>query len=82
MKQHKSYRPLWQLLILISNQEKYIPLTCDECFILLEYDADQLAAGGDMDRLRSAAMNHLGLCSKKCHAEINNRLDRLEVIRP
>jgi len=81
MNHHNNSRPLWQLLMLISNQEKYIPLTCDECFTLLEYDADQLAAGGDMDRLRSATMHHLALCSK-CHVEINNRLDRLEVIRP
>ena len=81
MHYHKNSRPLWQLLMLISNQEKYIHLTCDECFTLLEYDADQLAAGGDMDRLQSAAMHHMALCSK-CRAEINNRLDRLEGIRP
>jgi hypothetical protein len=81
MNHHKNSRPLWQLLMLISNQEKNTPLTCDECFTLLEYDADQLAAGGDIDKLRSAAMHHMALCSK-CHADINNRLDRLEAIRP
>jgi len=81
MKQHKRSRPLWQLLMLISNQEKNTPFTCDECFTLLEYDADQLAAGGDINKLRPAAMHHMALCSK-CRTEIINRLDRLEGIRP
>lgn len=78
---HKYSRPLWQLLMLISNQEKNTPLTCDECFTLLEYDADRLATGGDINKLRPAAMHHLALCSKY-RAEILNRLDRLESIRP
>ena len=45
-------RSLWQLLIETRNIKDDIHLTCDECFILLEYDADLLVAGAHFDELQ------------------------------
>jgi len=42
-------RPLWQLLMLLSESDASIELSCAECFALLDYDADQLVAAKDSD---------------------------------
>lgn len=40
-------RPLWQLLLLVNDAGATVDLSCVECFALLEYEADLLAAGAD-----------------------------------
>jgi hypothetical protein len=66
-------RPLWRLLVLTSEPEKAIQLTCAECFALLEYDADLLAAGAALDEIRPAVIHHLSLCSA-CQAKFDGWL--------
>ena len=69
--------PLWQLLMLVNDHNETVQLSCDECFALLEYDADLLAAGADPDELRQVIEQHLALCSE-CRADINMRIKKLE----
>jgi hypothetical protein len=69
--------PLWQLLMLVNDHNKAVQFSCDECFALLEYDADLLAAGAETDQLRQVIGHHLALCSE-CRAEMNMRLKKLE----
>jgi hypothetical protein len=57
-------RPLWQLLLLVNESEGSVQLTCEECFILLEYDADLLAAGARLDEILPSIRHHLNLCAK------------------
>jgi hypothetical protein len=71
---------LWQLLIQTSNPEDGVHLTCDECFMLLEYDADLLAAGAQLEQIQSAVSQHLALCSE-CRQELSERLGKLEMHR-
>ena len=42
-------RPLWQLLIETRHIKDKMHPICDECFMLLEYDADLLVAGSQFD---------------------------------
>jgi len=73
-------RSLWQLLIQARNLKDDMHLTCDECFMLLEYDADLLVAGAHFDELQPAIRNHLALCSE-CQLELADRLEKLEIVR-
>ncbi len=73
-------RSLWQLLIQAPNLKDDIHLTCNECFTLLEYDADLLVAGAHFDELQPAIRNHLALCSE-CQVEMAARLEKLEMVR-
>ncbi len=68
---------LWQLLLLTSDAKKAVSLTCEQCFALLEYDADLLAAGADPADIRPSVSHHLALCSS-CQAQIDDWLDKLE----
>ncbi len=70
-------RPLWRLLVLTSEPKKSVQLTCEECFALLEYDADLLAAGAALDEVRPAVIHHLSLCSA-CQAKFDSWLENLE----
>jgi predicted anti-sigma-YlaC factor YlaD len=69
-------RPLWQLLMSTYNPSHDEPLTCDECFVVLEYYAEQLATGIDPEILRQPVRQHLGRCSE-CRENFSNWLDRL-----
>ena len=73
-------RSLWQLLIETRNIKDDMHLTCDECFMLLEYDADLLVAGAHFDELQTAIRNHVALCSE-CRIELAARLEKLEMVR-
>lgn len=73
-------RSLWQLLIQTRNLKDDMHLTCDECFMLLEYDSDLLVAGAHFDELQPAIRNHLALCSE-CQLELADRLEKLEIVR-
>jgi hypothetical protein len=68
--------PLWQLLLLTKNKERSLNLTCEECFALLEYDAELLAAGVKLEELQNMVRHHLNLCSG-CQTELQDRIDQL-----
>jgi hypothetical protein len=70
-------RSLWRLLLLTRNSKEAFSLTCEECFALLEYDADRLVAGVDPDEIRPGVMQNLALCSN-CLPQIDNWLARLD----
>jgi hypothetical protein len=74
----KTNRPLWQLLLLTRDSKKSAQLTCEECIALLEYDAELLINGADLDDVRPAVSYHLSLCSE-CQAKIDEWLGRLDV---
>ena len=76
----KVSRPLWQLLLLTNAPKIPVQLTCDECFTLLEYDAELLVGGAAIDEIRPAINYHLSLCSK-CRAKIDEWLGELDVAR-
>ena len=63
--------PLWQLLLLTQNPDSNVHLNCEECFALLEYDADLLAAGAALDDIRRAVSRHLAICSA-CKMEFDD----------
>ena len=73
----KVNRPLWQLLSLTWNSKKPISLTCEECFALLEYDADLLVAGADPAEIRPSVSHHLAFCLS-CQTQIDGWLEKLE----
>ena len=70
-------RPLWQLLLLTGDSSIPVNLTCEECFTLLEYDAELLVNGAALDEIRPAASYHLSLCSK-CKTKIYGWLRNLD----
>ncbi len=68
---------LWELLLLARNPKIPIQISCAECFSLLEYDADLLAAGVSIDEIHSSIRHHLSLCSR-CESEFGQWLESLE----
>lgn len=70
-------RPLWRLLLLTKEPEKSVKLTCEECFVLLEYYADLLAAGVALNDIRPSVMHHLSLCST-CQTKFDGWLKRID----
>ena len=69
--------PLWQLLMLTSDSEKAVELSCSDCFTLLDYDAGLLTSGGDLDDLLPVIKHHLSICSS-CQAELKSWVDELD----
>ena len=68
---------LWELLLLARNPKIPVQITCAECFTLIEYDADLLAAGVSIEEIRSSIRHHLSLCSE-CETEFGQWLERLK----
>ena len=68
---------LWELLLLARNPKIPVQITCAECFTLIEYDADLLAAGVSIDEIRLSIHHHLSLCSG-CESEFGQWLEKLE----
>ena len=73
----KVNRPLWQLLSLTRDSKKTVSLTCQECFALLEYDADLLVVGANPAEVRPIVSHHLVLCSS-CKSQLEDWLEKLE----
>lgn len=74
---NKTPRSLWQLLMLIRVSKRPTQLTCEECFALMEYYADLLAAGAIFDEIRPSVSHHLALCSE-CQTKFDDWLEKLE----
>lgn len=68
-------RPLWQLLLLISQSKEPIQLTCEECFVLLGYDADLLASGIAPDDIYPSVHHHISFCTA-CQTEFEHWLNK------
>jgi hypothetical protein len=68
---------LWQLLLLLRNPKGNVQLTCQECFELIAYDADLLAAGANLADLKEVVRRHLVLCSS-CNTQFNEWLEKME----
>ena len=71
-------RPLWQLLLLTKTLNESVQLTCEECFTLLEYDAELLAGGVTLDEIRPAIRYHVSLC-QECWNKINEWMGKLDI---
>ena len=76
----KVIRSLWQLLLLTHDARKPVQLTCEECFILLEYDADLLARGASLEEIRPTVEQHLSHCST-CRAKFEEWLKELDGVQ-
>jgi hypothetical protein len=70
-------RPLWQLLLETNDPEKNVPLTCEECLELLEFDVDLLASGADPEKVHKIVSHHLVLCSS-CGTQLDDLLKEFE----
>jgi hypothetical protein len=73
----KTIRSLWQVLLITSNSKRPVQLSCEECFALLNYDADLLLSGVSLDDIRPAVRYHLSLCPN-CQTRFDDWLDILE----
>lgn len=54
--------PLYKILYKFNQFESDVSLTCDECFTILNYLADEASAGVDPRILYQAARQHLAGC--------------------
>ncbi len=70
-------RPLWQLLILGTQQDKVEEFSCEECLSVLDYYLDRIMAGGDMRQLEVPIGRHLSHCSD-CRQELERKFEQWE----
>lgn len=63
MVETQTNRPLWELLLLIQEAKEPLELTCEECYVLLDYDTDLVRMGAMTDKTRAAIHHHLSICS-------------------
>jgi hypothetical protein len=75
----EAMRSLWELLLLTSNNDVSAQLTCEECFVLLEYDAELLSDGASPNQFHPMIRKHLSLCSK-CKVKIEEWLERKNMV--
>ena len=69
-------RALWQILV-AADSGPAVALTCDECFAILEYLADEAANGADLRILRESLRRHLEHCPD-CQEHYLLRLSALQ----
>lgn len=72
-------RPIWKLLIVVSESDQSVKLTCDECFNILDYLADEAIRGIDLNVLREALHRHIEHC-EDCREHHLKKLEGLEVL--
>ena len=72
-------RPLWQLLLKTAVPRSNSPLSCADCFSILEYLADLGPAPDDWPTLVQRARQHLATCPD-CQAYYQARLDALAAL--
>ena len=71
-------RPLWEILLAAESNNPR-ELTCDECFAIIEYLADELADGADSQTIKRAARQHLTHCPD-CRQHHERRLREIETM--
>lgn len=69
-------RSLWEILLAAESNNPR-ELTCDECFTIIEYLADELASGIDLQTIKRAAQRHLTRCPD-CRQHHERRLREIE----
>ena len=77
-------RPLWRLLLAYKNERMLAerPLTCGECYILLEYLAENLIHQPDVNHaqgLNKRVLEHLDACPD-CYEFYKEQLRALESV--
>ena len=73
-------RPLWRLLLVMTNQEDGNSLNCDECFLVLEYLAEMRAnEGTDFRKFSELFKKHLASCLD-CREYYLQQLQNLEAL--
>ena len=55
-------RPIWKILALAAENGARVPLTCDECFVILEFLADVAMGGAKEEYLLELVRRHLKRC--------------------
>ena len=68
---------LWQVLLKLKPDRPDAALSCDECFTLLDYVAEQLAGGAAIMDYSQAIRQHLAHCLG-CQEHHLQRLNDLE----
>lgn len=66
---------LWRILLKLDETDA--ELTCDECFVILEYLADQAANGVEKNHLLDQVREHVVKCPQ-CYEHHLQRLRELE----
>jgi hypothetical protein len=66
---------LWQAL-LHAVEEEDDPLSCDECFVMLDYLSDMLASGYPRNQVLAIADKYLRRCPD-CHEELVREVEEL-----
>lgn len=77
MNDHRTM-PLWRLLLRAHDHDRSFQPTLNECKELLEYDAELLADGEPLDKIRPDIAYHLALCSpyrKQLNDWVNGLVD-------
>ena len=73
-------RSLWQLMLAVEESGGDCQINCAECLALLEYDAEMLTAGAEVDALEKSIRQHLSLCEacqKKQGAEWGQQVEKM-----
>ena len=78
MSQPQQHRPLWQLLTVVSQPEELADLSCEECFTLFEFLAEEAYQDKENSRLRKHVQDHFTFCPD-CRLFYEKRLEALEV---
>jgi hypothetical protein len=78
LKQEKNMaRPLWQLLLDLYESNKELNINCEDCFTVLEFYADELAAGINPDELEPSIKRHISQCFE-CTSKFSDWMSRLD----
>ncbi len=71
-------RSLWQMLLAVAMLQKEKPLTCDECFAILDYLADIVdMTNVDQEMLQKVTRKHINRCPG-CRDRYLERLQKWE----
>jgi predicted anti-sigma-YlaC factor YlaD len=70
--------PLWQALLHATADEQE-PLSCEECFVVMDYLADLLAAGYPTNQLLSLGEKYLQRCPE-CREEYRQEMAELLLV--
>ena len=76
MSQPQQHRPLWQLLTTVSQPEELANLSCEECFTLFEFLAEEAYQDKRNPRLRKLMRDHFTFCPD-CRLFYEKRLEAL-----
>lgn len=75
------FRPLWKLLLETAVPDDAPPLTCPECFAILEYLAALSPTYDSWPNLIEKVQQHLATCPD-CQAYYQKRLDEFNTLLP